>query len=91
MMSNKTRTYLCGSDHASIYGFDTALCCPAGFIPASQEIESIREAIREQKRIIHAGGPLKTKTGELVFYTNMDVQGDNLKISGKIASAYPES
>lgn len=39
-------------------------------VPVSQEMESIRDAIREQKYIIHAGGALKTQAGNIVIYTN---------------------
>ncbi len=40
------------------------------FLPASMETENLRSAIREQNRIIHAGGALKTRSGNEVVYTN---------------------
>ena len=40
------------------------------YLPASMEIENLRSAIREQNRIIHAAGALKTRSGNEVVYTN---------------------
>ena len=37
---------------------------------AGPEVEKLRRAIGEQKRIVHAGGFLKTSNGETVVYTN---------------------
>ena len=37
---------------------------------AGSEVEDLRKEIREQKRIIHAGGALKTEAGDEVVYTN---------------------
>lgn len=40
------------------------------YYSASQDVENLRREIREQKRIIHAGGALRTKAGDEVIYTN---------------------
>ena len=36
----------------------------------SREVENLRSEIREQKRIVHAGGALTTQSGDQVNYTN---------------------
>lgn len=40
------------------------------YLLASLEVDKLRTEIRDQKRIIHAGGALKTEAGEEVVYTN---------------------
>ena len=40
------------------------------YLSGSTEIEDLREAIRDQKHIVHAGGVLKTQKGDEVTYTN---------------------
>ena len=40
------------------------------YLSAGPEAESLREAIRGQKRIVHAAGALRTQAGEEEIYTN---------------------
>jgi hypothetical protein len=40
------------------------------YLMAGPQVENLRMYIREQKYIVHAGGLLKTQTGEEVIYTN---------------------
>lgn len=40
------------------------------YIPASPSVEAIRDRIRNEGVIIHAGGTLQTRNGETVNYTN---------------------
>ena len=40
------------------------------YLSAGPEAENLREAIRGQKRIVHAAGALRTQAGEEEIYTN---------------------
>ena len=69
-MIDRTRTGLLILLLLLILGLLLAFAVRPVALSAGREVENLRGAIREQKQIVHAGGALRTQTGDEVIYTN---------------------
>ena len=52
------------------------------YIPAGEQVEAMRQKLREERFVVHAGGFLTTSSGELVNYTNSYESLQNLWEAG---------
>ena len=69
-MSNRTRISLLLFLLLMMVGILLFFAIRPLYLPASPKIENLRETIRNQKHIVHAGGALKTQGGDEVTYSN---------------------
>ena len=69
-MKNGKRTTICLLLFFLIFALLLLFAMRPAYLPASNDVEELRIEIRDQKRIIHAGGALKTKSGDEAIYTN---------------------